>query len=115
MQIIRRALRIGTVLDAQEAVEASDAQDALETLNTLLAEWHEAGMGLPDYVLNSLTDELATDAADRDAIAYQLWLRLAPEYGKEIAQAVAIESARSLARMRARYFQASHPIPSVYY
>lgn len=114
-QIIRRALRILTVLDSQTAMDANDAQDALETLNALLAEWHEAHMGLPDYSLPSLTDTLASDAADREAIAYELALRLAPEYGRSLPPEAAAAGRASLFRLRSRYLAVSHPVPSVYY
>jgi P22 tail accessory factor. len=104
-QIIRRALRLIGAIDASEALSASDAQDALETLNAMLAEWHEAEIGLPDYSLSSITDELASDAADREAIAYQLALRVSPEYGLPITRDVAEMAQSAMARMRLRYFQ----------
>lgn len=114
-QIISRSLRLLGVLDAGEALDANDAQDALETLNAMLAEWHEAGIGLPDYSLSSITDELATDAADRDAIAYELALRLAPEYAVQISPEIASAGRLSMLRLRSRYMAVSHPVPSTYY
>lgn len=104
-QIIRRALRILTVIDSQEALDANDAQDALETLNAILAELHEAQVGLPDYSLSSITDTLASDAADREALAYELALRLAPEYGRALSPEAAAAGQAAMGRMRLRYFQ----------
>ena len=104
-QIIRRALRLIGAMDASEALQANDAQDALETLNAMLAEWHEAQIGLPDYNLSSITDTLATDAADREAIAYQLAIRVAPEYERDIPPAVGVMAEQTMARLRLRYFQ----------
>lgn len=104
-QIISRSLRLLGVLDAGEALDANDAQDALETLNAMLAEWHEAGIGLPDYSLSSITDTLATDAADREAIAYALALRIAPEYAVSMTPEIAAVAAESMSRLRLRYFQ----------
>lgn len=103
--IIRRSLRLIGVLDAQMAMDANDAQDALDTLNAMLAEWHEAEVGLPDYSLASLTTDLASDAGDREALSYQLALRLAPEYGAAIGPEVASMAADTMARLRLRYFQ----------
>lgn len=103
--LIRRALRILTVIDSQEALDANDARDALATLNAILAEWHEAQIGLPDYALSSITDTLASDAADREAIAYELALRLAPEYGRSLSAEVAAAGMASMNRLRLRYFQ----------
>lgn len=103
--IISRAKRLIGVLDAGQAMEADDAQDALDTLNAMFAEWHEAGIGLPDYEITSLTDTLATDAADREAIAYQLAARMAPEYGVSLPVELAGVAVEAMSRMRLRYFQ----------
>lgn len=113
--IIRRSLRLLRVIDAHEALDATDAQDALETLNAMLAEWHEAGIGLPDYSLATLATELGSDVADREAVAYQLALRLGGEYGKSLMPADLVTAERCLFRLRSRYLQTSSPIPSVYY
>lgn len=105
LSIIKRALRLARVIDAHTAMDANDAADALETLNAMLAEWHEADIGLPDYSFDSLEAELASDAADREAIAYQLAVRLAPEYGEELDAVTAVMAADTMARLRLRYFQ----------
>jgi len=104
-QIIRRALRLIGALNPTQAMKAQDAQDALETLNAMLAEWHEAQIGLPDYSLSALTDTLASDVADREAIAYQLAIRVAPEYGLDIPQSVGVMAEQTMGRLRLRYFQ----------
>ena len=104
LKVIARALRLCKVLDAGEAVEAEDSADALDVLNAMLAEWHFAEIGLPDYSL-ALTDTLASDAADREAIAYQLAIRLAPEYGAELSSAAAMIASETMGRLRLRYFQ----------
>lgn len=103
--IIKRALRLARVIDAQTAMDANDASDALETLNAMLAEWHEAEIGLPDYSFSGLDDELASDAADREAIAYQLAARLAPEYGVSLSVETAGVAQGTMDRLRLRYFQ----------
>ena len=104
-QIVRRALKLATVIDAQESIDANDAADALESLNGLLAEWHFAGIGLPDYSLATLETELSSDAADRDALAYALAERIAPEYGKELSPLIMKSASESMSRLRLRYFQ----------
>ena len=105
LSIIKRALRLARVIDAHTPMDANDAADALETLNAVLAEWHEADIGLPDYKLETLETELASDAADREAIAYELALRLAPEYGASLSAETAAAGMASQTRMRLRYFQ----------
>lgn len=105
LSIIKRALRLIAVLDAGITPSAQDSADALETLNCLLAEWHEAGVGLPDYSFATLTTDLASDNADRDAIAHALAIRLAPEYGVMPSPLVLSTGENAMARMRLRYFQ----------
>jgi hypothetical protein len=113
--LIARAMRLIGAIDPNQALEANMAQDALDTLNAMLAEWHEAGIGLPEYQLTSLFDTLSTDNADREAISYQLALRIAPEYGLAPSELVFRQAMESFYRLRSRYFTASHPIPSTYY
>lgn len=103
--IIKRALRICRRADSNAALDENDAADALETLNAMLAEWHEAEIGLPDYSFTSLTDELASDAADREAIVYELAARVAPEYGVALSREAAGAAIASMGRLRLRYFQ----------
>jgi hypothetical protein len=103
------------VLGAGEAATADDASDAFDTLNAMIAEWHEAGIGLPDYSFAELTTALASDVADREAIAYALALRIAPEYGVTLTPEIAAQGAQSMFRLRSRYFTPSHPIQTTYY
>lgn len=101
--VILRALRI--IAGAGNLPDTVSFVQALATLNALLAEMHEAGIGLPDYALTSLTDPLASDIADRDAVAYQLAIRLAPEYGISLGAEAAAMASETMGRLRLRYFQ----------
>jgi hypothetical protein len=103
--IVGRALRIARVVDAGDALDANDAQDALTTLNAMLAEWHEAEIGLPDYSLATLETELASDAADREAVAFALAERVAMEYGTELSPMAQQMAQATMQRLRLRYFQ----------
>lgn len=106
--IIDRALRILRVTDSSTDTNVEDSTTALDALNVLLAEWHVAQIGVPDYVMADLTTESNSDAADRDAIAYQLAIRIAPEYGVELSPAAQVMAAESFSRLRLRYFQPGH-------
>lgn len=103
--IVNRALRLCKVIDANGVAEASEAEDALATLNEMLAEWHVAEIGLPDYTMALLTTEFAGDAADMAAIAYALAVRVAPEYGAPLAEETLALSEITMGRLRLRYFQ----------
>lgn len=98
-------MRLIGLIDATEVPEAEDSADALDTLQALFAEWRGMDLMIPDYAVDSPGDELTIDLADREAVAYQLALRMDPEYGLGMspeAQAVMAESWR---RFHARYFQ----------
>src|SRR5687768_12001604 len=98
--VINRALRLCKVLATGEAAAAEDTEDAFSALNGLLAEWHEAEIGLPDYSFATTETELASDTADAEAIAYQLAIRIAPEYEHDLSPAILTSAAESMARLR---------------
>jgi hypothetical protein len=103
--IVNRALRLCKVIDADSAASASEAQDAFDVLNAMLAEWHSDGVGLPDYSFDTLETVLASNAADAEAIAYQLAIRIAPEYGAQLDPLALETAAATMGRLRLRYFQ----------
>lgn len=105
LDVIRRALRIVGAVAPGETPAAADVQDALLTLNTLLAEWYEAGVGIPDYSASAPFASLSTDLADLDAMAYQLAFRIGPEYGFEPSPAQMMAGDEAFSRLRLRYFQ----------
>lgn len=104
-EVIYRALRIAGVIASGETPQASDTQDALDTFNALLAEWHEAEVGVPDYSVATASTTMTTDLADRDAMAYQIAFRMAPEYGFEPSPSQAVAGDEAWQRLRLRYFQ----------
>lgn len=105
LDLIRRALRLAGVLDANEAPEAEDAEDALDVLNALFAEWRGAGIMITDFDVADPDADLSISAADREAIAHQLTKRLAPEYGVSLSGEFASNADESWRRLEHRYFQ----------
>lgn len=103
--ILRRAMRLIGILDAAEAVEAEDSADALDTLNALFAEWRGSGIPVPDYLVEIPATELTLDLADREAVAYQLAMRISPEYGASMSSEARASMEESWRRMQLRYFQ----------
>lgn len=102
IDVISRALRLIGASDASESVDAKAAQDALYALNVMLAEWSAAGVGQPDHDLGLQTEIVSP--ADADAYAYQLALRIAPEYGLPISGDIAVMAEQAMNRLRLRYF-----------
>lgn len=103
--VTRRALRIAGVIASGETPDSDTIADALATFNALLAEWHVAGIGIPDYTVASEGATLSTDLADREALAYQLAFRIGPEYGFEPSPSQLVAADQSWSRLRLRYFQ----------
>lgn len=104
-ELIRRTLLILGVVDATETPEAEDVQDALDTLNALFAEWHGSDLMVPDYDVAAPATELTIDLADREAVAYQLALRISPEYGATLSAEAREVMESSWRRFQMRYFQ----------
>lgn len=104
LQIITRALVKRTALGAGQVASDEDAADALYELASMLAEWHVAGIGLPQYSPGTLTTATDFDDADRAAVEGQLALRLT-DYGIPLS-GEAIQAANdSFSLLRLRYFQ----------
>lgn len=82
--IISRALRLLRVLDPNEAPEAEDSQTALEVLNQMLRRWEADGIALGWNTLALVTNELTIPEEAEEAVAYNLAVKLRPEYGVTI-------------------------------
>lgn len=105
LTLVRRALRLATIIASGETPDAATIQDALSVLNSMLAEWHDAGIGVPDYSINSEAATLTMGDGDVEAVAYQLAARIMPEYGMEVTPTIAAGAADSMNRLRLKYFQ----------
>jgi len=103
--LVRRALRLATVIASGETPDAATIQDTLSVLNSMLAEWHDAGIGIPDYSIANESAQLTMGDGDVEAVAYQLAARIMPEYGMEVTPTIAAGAADSMSRLRLKYFQ----------
>lgn len=103
IDVIQRALRLIGVAQSGEALESDVAADALSVFNDLLAEWY-GNIAITDYNATGLTTTLTIDDGDKEALAYQLAIRLAPEYGQQISPDILAIAQQSMQRLRNRYF-----------
>lgn len=103
--LVRRALRLATIGAEGETPSAATVQDALSVLNLMLAEWHDAGIGIPDYSIGSEAATLSMGDGDVEAVAQQLAIRICPEYGQEPSMTLVAMAADTMSRLRAKYFQ----------
>lgn len=98
--ITRRALRLLNVLDANEAPEAQDSDDAIAALNAMLRRWEANGLALGWNDVVNPSDVMPSPAEADEAIAYNLALRLAPEYQAQPSAAIITFAADGLAALR---------------
>lgn len=105
IDVVNRACRLIGVGSDGEALESSVSSDALSVFNGLLAEWY-GNIAIPDYSAASLTADMTIDDGDKEALSYQLALRMAPEYGQSLSAEFVKVAEESMTRLRNRYFVA---------
>jgi hypothetical protein len=76
------------VIDARDSPAAEESADALVALNDLLRRWEADGLALGWTDCTAVTDTLAVPNEALRAVAYNLAVDLAPEYGKQPSQLV---------------------------
>jgi hypothetical protein len=115
--VINQALRIMGVIASGETASGDDSTTGLEYLRDLFAEWRGSGIMSPDYTVASLSAILSLDNADKQAVAYQLALRMSDEYGWEPSPKTMANINDSFNRLQLRYFvitpSAYDDLPSV--
>lgn len=104
IDIIERACRILGIAVDGEALEASMAKDALSVLNGVMAEMYE-NIDVPEYTVSDLFSTMTIDKGDAEALAYELALRIAPEYGQAVTPDILRKAEESMSRLRNRYFR----------
>lgn len=102
--IIKRAYRILGVIASGEGGEASEFEDALSVLNSLLAEWRGKNILLPDYTVETINTAMNLPLSDKEAVAYQIAKRMAPEFGTSLSPEAQEAAAESWQGLQHRYF-----------
>lgn len=99
---ITRALRMLGVVAEGETPRAEQSADALVVLNAMLAAWNNNGinLNLPSLVL---TDAIPLPADHDNAIAYNLALGLAAEFGVDPKMAPAQLADSTFRALQAKY------------
>lgn len=99
--IINRALRLLGTLDANESPEAVDTQTAIEALNAMMIRWEADGISLGWSPVSAGSDTLPAPVEAEEAIAFNLAVKLRPEYGVTLAPDVVEFARQGLARVQA--------------
>lgn len=97
--IVNRALRLLSVLDVNSAPEAEDEQTAIAALNAMCTRWEANGLAMGWRNVSAPDDTLPAPDEAHEALAYNLALRLAPEYGKT-GDHIALDAREFLADFR---------------
>lgn len=88
-QLVGRSLRLIQVIDARQPVRDPDMQTAIVALNAMMRRWEADGISLGWQPVSNPSDELPMPEEVEEAAAYNLAVRLAPEYGVDAPPVVA--------------------------
>jgi len=94
--ITKRSLRLLGVLDATESPLAEDSNAAIMAMNAMLQRWETGGLALAWQPVDNPSDPLPTPTDYDECIAYNLAVRLAPEYSVQVDPGVIAFAASTL-------------------
>lgn len=114
--LVRQALKKLAVTGFDYEVDPSESESGLVELEAMMAEWDGQGIRVGYHLANTPEEADGSDDAgipdfSRNAIVYNLAMRIAPEYGKEPSGAVVAGASQSLSRL----MTATAYIPTVKY
>jgi hypothetical protein len=108
LDVIRRSMRLIGALAEGEVPTAEQAADGLTALQSMLGEWETRGLRLGavvDTTYATATD-IAVPVTHLQALAFNLAVNLAPEYGAAQAmQAIVPQAERAFDALLAQYAQ----------
>lgn len=82
-KLVSRSLRLIQVINATQPVKAVDMQTGIEALNAMMRRWEADGISLGWQPVDNPSDELPLPEEAEQAVAFNLAVTLAPEYGVE--------------------------------
>ena len=109
LDVISRAMRLIGALSTGEVPSADEAKDGLSSLQAMLGEWEGRGVRLGAVVDTEFAtaDTIPVPVTHLQALAFNLAVVIAPEYGRgEALQAVIPQAERSFNALRAQYVRA---------
>ena len=101
--LILRALRVLNGAGPTGLPDAVSMPGALRTLNAMMDEWAGAQFGFTAPTWASLAASITLPDADHEAVALQLAMRLANEYGVTLPAPEVTQGMHQLARLFSRY------------
>lgn len=107
LDVIRRAMRLIGALAEGEVPTAAQAADGLESLQAMLGEWETRGVRLGSVVdaTYATADDMPVPVTHLQALAFNLAIVIAPEYGKagEALQSVIPQAERAFDALVSQY------------
>lgn len=88
-KVVGRALRLIQVIDARQPVKASDMETAIEAMNAMILRWEADGISLGWTPNDNPSDKVVVPDEAVQAVAANLAVVLAPEYGVSVSAVVA--------------------------
>lgn len=88
-QIIERSARLIGVKASGQSLAADKTAAFLEALNAMLVRWEADGLGMGFSPLTAATSTISIPVENEEAVAYNLAVLMAPEYGREPSSYVA--------------------------
>lgn len=107
-EVIRDALLLLRVVDADEAPEADDSKDAIRALNLMMASFEAEGVSVGWSNVASPDDDMPCPPENEEGIAYLLATRLRPRYGVALDADVVQGAQAGMAAMRAQVASADY-------
>ena len=95
-QIINRALRLIGKLPQGQSPTAGESADGLEALNSMLLRWEASGLTMGFSPVSAVGSTVPIPTEIEECVAYNLAVRLAPEYGAVVPGEVAIVAENGL-------------------
>lgn len=98
--IVSRALRIIRVTDSHDSPPAQDMADGIAALNSMMRRWEANGLALGWSSVDGPDDQAPLPDEALEAVAYNLALKLRPEYGAALEPDVIQTAAHGLNELR---------------
>lgn len=98
-ELIADALRLIGVLTEVESVSAEQAAHGLRAANNLFARWQADGVNVGWVPQSDVNADAPVDPESLEAATYNLAITLAPTYGAQVRQDVAVIASQSYFRL----------------
>jgi P22 tail accessory factor len=104
IEVINRSLREIGVLAQNQTATAFQGQQALADLKAMIASWELDGITMGDGSnLTSTTTELPYPENHTDAIMYNLAVRMAPKFGRQLKETTVFLARKGYTALQATY------------